>query len=157
MKMQKEQISKRVAAFEACCKAHGLSLTVQRRIIFESVLRGAGHPTADEVFEAVTNRMPGVSRTTVYRVLETLVRIGVIRRYAHAGGVARFDANADRHDHLVCVRCAKVVDVPAPKPGGFALPDASDLGFEIHDFTIEFRGLCAECARTVAAEGQRAK
>ncbi len=52
----------------------GVPFTVQRRAVWESLARRKDHPTADDVFESVEERMPGVSRTTVYRSLETLVQ-----------------------------------------------------------------------------------
>src|SRR5689334_23565694 len=46
--------------------------------------------------------MPGVSRTTIYRALETLVELGLARRTNHFEASARFDGNTDHHHHLVC-------------------------------------------------------
>ena len=68
----------RLAEFEALCRERGLSVTVQRRVIFEVLLGRRDHPTAEQVYDLVIDRIPRVSRATVYRVLDTLVQVGVI-------------------------------------------------------------------------------
>ena len=74
-------------------------MTVQRRAILETLAGHEDHPTADQVFEGVASRLPGLSRTTVYRVLETLVELGVIHKANHLGSAARYDPNTERHHH----------------------------------------------------------
>ena len=68
----------RLAEVEALCRERGLSVTVQRRVIFEVLLGRRDHPTAEQVYDLVIDRIPRVSRATVYRVLDTLVQVGVI-------------------------------------------------------------------------------
>jgi Fur family transcriptional regulator, peroxide stress response regulator len=136
-----------MAAFEALCRHKGLALTVQRRGIMEALAKRSDHPTADQIFDDVAARLPGVSRTTVYRVLDTLVRIGAARKASHLGAAARFDPNTARHHHLVCLHCDKVVDVEGV-PTAVALPPAGGrAGFEILDYAIDFRGTCPDCRR----------
>lgn len=102
-------------------------------------------PTIDQIYEDVKNRIPGVSRTTVYRTLETLAELGVAKKTSHVDAVARFDGNVDHHHHLVCVRCDKVVDFADPALSKLPLPDARRTGFEIVDFSVYLEGICREC------------
>ena len=71
--MRSAEKRQRLESFERLCRERGLSLTVQRRAVLEAVLDRGDHPTADQVYDEVKERLPGLSRTTVYRVLETLV------------------------------------------------------------------------------------
>jgi len=80
-----------LAEFESLCRRRGLAVTVQRRAVFTELARRRDHPTADQVYDAVRDRLPGLSRTTVYRVLEALVENGLARKVHHAAGVVRFD------------------------------------------------------------------
>jgi len=140
-----------MAAFEALCRREGLALTVQRRGIMEVLARRTDHPTADQIYEEVAPRLPGVSRTTVYRVLDTLVRIGAVRRASHLGAAARFDPNTARHHHLVCLECDKVVDlddVPVAVP---PLPARRRAGFDVVDYAVDFRGTCPACRKRRAS------
>ena len=135
----------RLAGFEAECRRRGLALTIQRRAVYEELIGRRDHPTADQVYDALHARLPGLSRTTVYRVLETLVEQGFARKVHHTGAVARFDPTTVRHHHLVCDGCARLVDLDDHAVAGVRLPDPGRTGFEIRDYSISFTGLCKNC------------
>lgn len=137
--------SDRLAQLERACHERGLRCTVQRRVILEAVLSLANHPTADQVYEAVLPRLPGVSKTTVYRALESLARLGVITKACHTGSISRYDARIDLHHHLICLRCDGIVDISNARLDEVAIPDTSELGFEVTDFRVQLRGLCRSC------------
>lgn len=133
-----------LARLAEACRRQGLPLTQQRRLLMDLLVASEEHPTADELFRAAQRHLPGVSRTTIYRVLETLVELGLARRVSHPGGSVRFDARTDRHHHLICTTCGRVRDLEAPEldrlppPGGLR-------GFEVQDYSVHFTGLCREC------------
>jgi len=143
-----EPMTERVAGFEAECRRRGLAVTVQRRAVFEALAVRRDHPSADQVYDAVRGRIPGLSRTTVYRVLDTLVEAGFVRKVHHAGGVARFDPMTHRHHHLVCEACGRLVDVDDAAVPTLRLPEARGSGFRITDYSVSFLGLCGACGRT---------
>ncbi len=138
--------------FEAACRAYGIPVTVQRRRIFEALCGRTDHPTPEEVYAAVKDTLPGVSRTTVYRVLETLVRVGVLAKAASPGAARRVDPRTARHHHLVCQRCDRLFDVDeAAVPHRIRPPDVRHQGFAIQGYSIYFTGLCAACQQKTAA------
>ena len=102
---------------------------------------------ADRVFEVVQERIPGVSRTTVYRVLDTLVDLGVVRRVQNTGNAIRFDGKTHRHHHLICHQCGRMADLETPELNELPLPKGKPQGFQIDDYTVQFIGTCAECRR----------
>ena len=116
----------RVRTFERLCRGHGLRATVQRRVILEAVLDLDNHPTADQVYESVVDRLPGVSRTTVYRTLESLARLRVITKACHPGAVARYDRRIELHHHLICLHCDGIVDILDARLDDLEIPDLSD-------------------------------
>lgn len=134
----------RLARSVSLCREHGLAMTVQRRAILEELVSRRDHPSADQIFDAVGERLPGLSRTTVYRVLEALVRAGAARKVPHPDAVARFDPIVERHHHLLCERCGRLFDLDDSEVRGFVLPRS--LGrFVIRDYSINFTGVCAGC------------
>ncbi len=133
--------------FEKLCREQGIPLTVQRRTILESLALRQDHPTADQVFDAVHQNLPELSRTTVYRVLETLVQMGVIHKANHLGSAARYDPNTERHHHLTCLTCHKVVDMEEETVRELVIPKGPAKGFEITDYSVHFKGYCADCAK----------
>ena len=107
---------------EGVCRERGLPVTTQRRAVLDVLLQRTDHPTADQIFDAVRKRNPQISRRTVYRVLDTLAELGLIRRVHHPGGTARYDAKTHRHHHLVCIHCNKIVDLESPALDQLSLP-----------------------------------
>jgi len=134
----------RLALSVNLCREHGLAMTVQRRAILEELVSRRDHPSADQIFETVGERVPGLSRTTVYRVLEAFVRAGAARKVPHPDAVARFDPIFERHHHLLCDRCGRLYDLEDSEVSGFA-PPRSLGSFVIRDYSINFTGVCAEC------------
>ena len=108
--MDKPARTERIELFRKLCRERGERCTVQRRVILETVLELDNHPSADHIFDAVETRLPGIARTTVYRALEHLARMGVITKACHPGRVARFDPRLELHHHLVCLRCNEFFD-----------------------------------------------
>jgi Fur family peroxide stress response transcriptional regulator len=104
------------------------------------------HPTADQVYDRIKASQPSISRTTVYRILDTFVQLGLVKKICHPGSTARFDGNTARHHHLLCLQCERIMDLENEKDDyEVAWPDVRSSGFEIRDFSIQFRGICADC------------
>ncbi len=148
--MRRESKRQRLQAFEQRCREERVPVTVQRCTILEAVLDRDDHPTADQVYEDVRGRIPGVSRTTVYRVLDALVHLGAITKACHPGAVARFDAKTEQHHHLVCLRCDKVMDIYDDNLDTLPLPDTSRFGFQVADVRVQLRGICSDCRKGAA-------
>ena len=130
---------------EDICRRNGLALTVQRRTILMELLDRHDHPSADMIFDSVKDRVPGLSRTTVYRVLDTFVRLGAARKLSHEGAMARFDPNMEQHHHLICDECGSLLDLAPELVGSIPLPDTQFSGFIIKDFSVNYRGICQQC------------
>jgi Fur family transcriptional regulator, ferric uptake regulator len=119
--------------------------TQQRRVILEELRKATSHPTAALLHEFVRRRLPKISLGTVYRNLELLARMGVVRKLEFAGAETRFDGNLQRHDHVRCVRCGRVDDFPAV-PLDLSVAEANDWGdYQILGHRLEFFGVCPQC------------
>lgn len=127
------------------CRDRGLPITIQRRVVLEVLAERTDHPSADQIFEAVRAAIPNVSRTTIYRVLETLIELGLVTRINQPGTAERFEARLDRHHHVVCRRCTKIEDVEDSRLNRLALPKVA--GFKVSDYSVYFSGLCKACER----------
>ncbi|MCU0963279.1 MAG: transcriptional repressor [Pirellulaceae bacterium] len=142
-----ESKAKILRRLEEACRARGLPLTAQRRIVLEELLRRTDHPTADQLFEAVRTLSPQIARRTVYRVLDTLAELGLVRRVHHPGAAVRYDAKTHRHHHLVCQRCNRIVDLENAELDRIPLPRGTWHGFTIADFSVQLIGLCPACRK----------
>ncbi len=140
-----EFLMEKMRKMEVNCRARGLSLTHQRRSLLEDLIRREDHPTADQLFDNLKEQLKGLSRTTVYRILETFVQAGLVVKISSPQAKARFDANTCRHHHFCCVQCGEVTDLVV---SGFDLPDLPEnhpSGFILYDYAITFSGLCLRC------------
>jgi len=124
---------------EEILQNHGVKPTPQRAVIAEFLLSTHSHPTADEVFQAVTTKLPvQLSRATVYNTLNTLVEAGVIKEVVTEPGRSRYDANVTEHHHFVDVKTGLVHDVDADMVNEIKL----QLGekYKVHSFHVTFFG-----------------
>ena len=123
-----------------------LSNTNQRRVIIEELKKLTCHPTADELYEIVKQKLPKISLGTVYRNLEQLSAAGLIWKLELSGSQNRFDGNVEKHFHKRCVNCGAVEDIDYET---FADADrylSSTCKVNgVEGYTIEFRGLCSDC------------
>ena len=138
-------ITDKLARLGKSCRDNGMPFTVQRRVIMETLAGRRDHPTADQLYEAVGARLPGISRTTVYRVLEAFVTLGVIQKINNPEAKAHFDADTSRHHHVRCTGCGAVADVHDDRLNALQLPTDTASGFELTDYSINFIGTCATC------------
>lgn len=124
-----------------------LRSTPQRRAVLDVLTAARDHPSAAEVYDRVRLRLPGIGPATVYRTLGLLVASGAARELSLGGdsGAARYDANTERHDHLVCDACGAAVDVDAPIPAGLAREIAARTGFTVDSYDLQFHGRCPTC------------
>ena len=119
--------------------------TRQRALVLEAVRSLHNHPTSADVYDAVREKHPSISRATVYRNLNVLTEQGEVLHIPVAGGADRYDFRCDCHYHAICRECGVVYDVEMPSEG--LLSSVRDThGFQIEGFDIIFTGLCPDCA-----------
>jgi Fur family peroxide stress response transcriptional regulator len=128
------------------CREAGMNVTPQRMAIYRALLESEDHPSPELLYQRVRPKMPSLSLATIYKSLDALSRLGVVHRVSVAGDRKRYDANVDRHHHLVCTRCHKVVDFYDDALDAVA-PPRKLAGFVAHALTVQVMGLCAACAR----------
>ncbi|RUM29460.1 MAG: transcriptional repressor [Aquifex sp.] len=124
------------------CKETGLKITPQRMAVYEVLLKSDNHPTVEEIYEEVKKLYPYVSLATVYRTLETLENIGLVKKVCFWGNSARYDANLEEHHHLICEKCGKIEDIK--------LDQKLNIPREFHGYTtksysVNVYGVCPDC------------
>lgn len=129
-------------------RGSGYRLTPQRRLILEAV-EELGHATPDEVLEQARTHSNAINASTVYRTLEVLERLGLVR-HAHLSDRAPtyHSTREPVHFHVVCRECQRVVSVEAD----VAATLVADLR-RIHDFEADLGhlsvfGRCTDCRFT---------
>jgi Fur family peroxide stress response transcriptional regulator len=147
LKMSAAEKHERLDRFFAAHRQSGLAVTTQRRAVFEAIQDRTDHPTAEQLYRAVRDLLPQVSRMTVHRILGTFVSLGLVARTCHPGSSARFDPKLHQHHHLVCLSCGRIVDVEDARLNRIPWPAIKAQEFQIQDYNIHFRGRCGECRK----------
>ncbi len=132
-------------AFARRCRAHGVRVTTQRLAVYRALAEDPSHPTADAIYQRLRSAMPALSPATVYRVLEALVRDGLLRRVSTTGGAGRFDPNLTPHQHLICRVCGRMTDVHAPAVEVGRVAARARPRFVVEGVDIRIVGRCATC------------
>jgi len=119
--------------------------THQRQVILEELQSVKTHPTADELYAMVRQRMPRISLATVYRNLEWMAAEGIVQKIEVGGRQKRYDGTTAEHAHIRCVVCGRVADVALhqQKSADHRIEDA--CGYKVFGCRLEFRGLCPAC------------
>ena len=125
-------------------------MTRQRRVILEEVKKNNCHPSADEVYERVRQRLPRISLATVYRNLEVLSELKQIQTIEHCGSQKRFDCNPENHYHIRCMRCDRVDDAPVCLLDDLEDRLLQETGYQVLGHRLEFIGLCDHCCGNLA-------
>jgi Fur family ferric uptake transcriptional regulator len=127
--------------------ARGLRLTPQRERVLATV-RAMGHATPEEIYAAV----PEIDLTTVYRTLEVLEEIGMVRHTHLDHGAPAYRPAEDDHMHVVCHDCGSVVDAPADLADEMERRLREERGFTLDRAHFTVFGRCANCAEQTPAE-----
>ncbi len=137
----------------------GLKLTPQRFAIYQMLSGTDAHPSVDDIYQAVKRAFPMISLNTVYYTLSSLKEAGLAWEVPVEHGPSRYDANMDKHHHLVCLECGKIEDLYDQALDQVTPSQGNAHGFEIRSHRVEFHGYCTRCrshART-GSPGRSAK
>jgi len=122
-------------------------MTRQRAVILEVLRSDKCHHTADEIFALAKERLPGISRATVYNNLKALERERLIRRITAERTKDRFDGAFVPHGHLFCTVCEGVRDFTIPELDQRLSAIAED---DIESYELKVRYVCPACRKATA-------
>ncbi|HEY0429057.1 MAG TPA: transcriptional repressor [Pyrinomonadaceae bacterium] len=125
-----------------------LGLTKQREVVLQVIREADEHLTANEVFDKSKSLLPTISFATVYNSLRYLKDAGHIAEISFGNGASRFDAMTSRHDHAICTKCGKLVDMEIELPKEVVDFAACFSKFKLESIELTLRGLCPNCSNT---------
>ncbi len=127
-------------------KQRGYRLTPQRQIILDVLDEAGGHCTPEEVYQRVQTKSSAINRTTVYRTLEFLVRLGLVSTaHVQSNQVIYELASAHPHHHLVCQNCDKVEVIDHKVIASILSNMEEESGYKINSDHLVLFGICPKC------------
>lgn len=125
----------------------GLKVTAPRLKILEIFETAKGqHLSAESIYQRLRDAGEDIGLATVYRVLGQFEAANMIIRHNFEGDHAVYELDAgDHHDHLVCVKCRKIVEFVDEVIEARQLEVAQGAGFVLTDHHLNIFGLCEAC------------
>lgn len=137
-------------------KSAGLKATAPRLRILELFQKRAEeggdrrHLSAEDVYKELVAQGVEIGLATVYRVLAQFEQAGIIVRHHFDADRATYELEeGHHHDHLVCLRCGKVVEFVDPDIERAQLAVAERYGYELYDHSLVLYGICHDCGEKV--------
>lgn len=124
----------------------GIRPSMQRLAIMDYLINHPIHPTIDDVYQALSNKVPTLSRTTVYNTLRMLSENQAAQMITINEHRVCYDGNVESHVHFYCKKCGKIIDLfgeQAPKLEG----EKTVEGNIIQEEQLYYKGICAKCAK----------
>lgn len=122
-----------------------MGMTRQREVVLEVIREASEHLTANDVFSQAKSLLPSISFATVYNSLRYLKEAGHIAEIQFGNGASRFDRMTARHDHAICIKCGKLVDIELDHPEELVRRAAALSNFKPEFLEFTLRGVCPEC------------
>ena len=125
---------------------HGLKMTMQRKIILETMELIPYHMTLDELLTSVQKHRPGVGQATIYRTMKLFVGAKIVEEHRFDDGITRYEIReeGEHHDHLICLSCGHIIEFEDDLIEQRQNLIAEQLGIRITTHKMELYGHCIE-------------
>ncbi len=122
-----------------------IKYTNQRVEILDFLGDFQGHPTVEDVYEGVRQKLTRISKATVYNNLKFLAEKGLIKE-VNVKGVSRFESNLMPHHHTICIKCGEIKDYESEQLSDLTMEVAENIDdFTIRSADVNFLGVCKKC------------
>jgi Fur family transcriptional regulator, ferric uptake regulator len=135
--------------FKHFIQTQGLRQSSRRDRVVEAFLNLKGHASAEELLNQVRKADKRVGLTTVYRTLRLLTECGLALERKFNRQVSTFEPNrlGKHHDHLICLKCGKIVEFENGTIETMQEAVARDHSFIITHHILDLYGQCLECSK----------
>ena len=126
-------------------RGSGFRLTPQRELVLAAVER-LGHATPEEILAAVRVSSSAINLSTVYRNLEVLEQLGLVRHAHLSDRTATYHSTTEHeHFHLVCRKCQRVTSVDPDVAAPLVERLRDEFAFETDLGHLVVFGACTTC------------
>ncbi len=120
--------------------------TRQKTLILEAIKQESSPQSAEQILAFARKSLPSMALTTVYRNLEQLAGLKAISKMIYPDGITRYQMTSTLHHHqLVCLGCAKAVDISQCPLECLASQIETDTGYSIVSHQLALYGYCSDC------------
>ena len=122
-------------------------LTSQRRTILRVAFEAAGHFSAEQLLKLSKKADNTISKATVYRTLALLKESQILEEQDFGDGKKVYERAQGRkhHDHLICIRCGKIIEFENEPIERLQNAEAQKNKFKIVYHSLKLFGFCSNC------------
>jgi len=133
--------------FRDILRREGLKYTPQRVAVLSEVLKDQGHRECEDIYLTLRQRGSQVSRATVYRTMDILVKNGYARKMEIGDGRARYESKmgSPHHDHMVCTLCGEIIEFVDQDIEDLQKKIAKSFHFKLQRHIHQLFGICRKC------------
>jgi Fur family ferric uptake transcriptional regulator len=134
---------------EQYVKDMGMLYSRQREQVLDIFLKMERHPTISDLYERVRKKNPKIGLATVYRAMKVICDAGLARETDFGDGLKRYEHEYghEHHDHLVCVKCGRIIEVISPEIEKIQSQLAKRHNFTPLRHRMQIFGTCKSCQR----------
>ncbi|HUU27611.1 MAG TPA: Fur family transcriptional regulator [archaeon] len=126
-------------------------ITRQRRRIAEIIFNTPGHLSVEDIQDLLRQKKISASIASIYRTLDVLIKSNLVVQHRFGKRFKRFEAirQDKHHDHLICLRCGKVLEFKNDIIEDLQVEMAAQHNFNITDHKLDIYGYCSKCRNKV--------
>lgn len=142
------QFKEELEVLENFIRSRNLRRSEQRQQILLSFLKTEKHLTAEELYNITKKKNPSIGYATIYRTMKLLSEAGLCRELQLDDGTTRYEHlyNHKHHDHLICTKCGKFIEIESPQIEALQEKLAKENGFVLLKHRLELYGICNACS-----------
>ena len=121
-------------------------ITNQRTAVLEYLQTSTEHPKAQKIYQEVKKQLPRISLSTIYRILEELIKQNLVREVLVKRQEVRYETNFQDHINFYCRLCRRIIDIP--------MTELLDIkrrlkakNYIVEENNIVIQGVCPVCWR----------
>jgi Fe2+ or Zn2+ uptake regulation protein len=130
----------------AALRSRGLRVSAARRLVLEALFAAEGPVPADRIADGLAGRLPRSDLASVYRNLETLEVLGLVRHFHLGHGPGLYGLAGAEREYLVCSSCHTIRTVDPAELDRIRSLIKRDFGYQASFSHSPIVGVCAECA-----------
>ena len=133
--------------FKKAIRNEQLKVTPQRVAVLDDLMDHPGHRECDEIFDDLRANDMKVSRATIYRTLDLLVKYGFAKKLNTGEGRSRFENRIDthHHDHIICNKCGTITEFCNDEIEKIQIDICNDMDAQIVGHEHQLFVICADC------------
>jgi Fe2+ or Zn2+ uptake regulation protein len=128
-------------------RSRGYRITPQRSAILEFLQNSRGHYSPAAIYSRISERLPGVTETTIYRTLEFLAVNGMVLPSLNFDGHLVYEVAGRDHHHLICRSCGASMELDHSLVHDLYNQIEKESGYEMNATHLTFFGLCPVCRK----------